>query len=123
VAYRLQLPGGSLIHPMFHVSQLKLFTPNHTPVFTKLPNTPLLDMTEVSPEKILERRLVKRCNEAITQVLVQWLGLPLPLQLRKIITFFMIGTLKQQPEDRLCLQGGSHVITQVMMVAQETKRE
>jgi hypothetical protein len=108
---------------MFHVSQLKLFTPNHTPVFTKLPNTPLLDTTEVSPEKILERRLVKRCNEAITQVLVQWLGLPLPLQLRKIITFFMIGTLKQQPEDRLCLQGGSHVITQVMMVAQETKRE
>jgi hypothetical protein len=123
VAYRLQLLGGSLIHPMFHVSQLKLFTPNHTLVFTKLPNTPLLDTTEVSPEKILERRLVKRCNEAITQVLVEWLGLPLPLQLRKIITFFMIGTLKQQHEDRLCLQGGSHVITQVMMVAQETKRE
>jgi hypothetical protein len=45
-------------------------------VFSQLPDTPLLDTTEVSPKQILERRLVKRGNEAITQVLVQWSGLP-----------------------------------------------
>ena len=43
-AYRLDLPAHSLIHPVFHVSQLKAFVPDHTPVYSDLPVNIQLEM-------------------------------------------------------------------------------
>lgn len=71
VAYKLELPAHSEIHPVFHISQLKPFTPDYTPVFSTLP-----EATEAVPEQILQRRLVKKGNTAVPQVLVTWSGLP-----------------------------------------------
>lgn len=56
-AYKLELPTESLIHPTFHVSQLKSFVPDHTPMFTELPKQLQMDVTDVAPEAILQQCL------------------------------------------------------------------
>jgi len=76
VAYQLDLPTSSQLHPVFHVSQLKSFLPNYTPVFSDLPKVAELDGQDLYPEAVLERRLVKKGNKAVPQALVQWAKLP-----------------------------------------------
>jgi hypothetical protein len=60
VGYKLDLPAHSQVHLIFHVSQLKPFTPDHRPVFSKLPAAPNLDVAELVPERVLDRRLTKQ---------------------------------------------------------------
>lgn len=72
LAYKLDLPVDSRIHPVFHVSQLKPFTPNYTPVFSELPRPPDLASHDAEPMEILERRMVKRGSSAIVQIKVKW---------------------------------------------------
>lgn len=76
VAYKLALPSESNIHPVFHISQLKSFHPDHSLIFSTLPVTTDLQATEAQPDRILDRRLVKKGNTAIPQVLLSWTGLP-----------------------------------------------
>jgi hypothetical protein len=75
-AYRLELPSTSLIHLMFHISQLKPYTPDYTPVFSTLPVVDDFSAMRMEPEAILERCLVKKGNAATPQVRVKWTGLP-----------------------------------------------
>jgi hypothetical protein len=41
-----------------------------------IPEIPSLDISEVTPEKILNHWLVRTGNEVVTQMLVKWSGLP-----------------------------------------------
>jgi hypothetical protein len=75
-AYKLQLSVGSLIHPVFYVSQLKEFTPNYSPVYSQLQDIPVLDSATLLLESILEHRLARKGNMEVTQILVKWTGLP-----------------------------------------------
>jgi hypothetical protein len=70
VAYQLILPPESCIHPLFHVSQLKPFTPDYTPVFSDLPRAPDLTTGNKLPVAILERRMVKKGHHAVVQIKV-----------------------------------------------------
>lgn len=72
VAYRLQMPDTVAIHPVFHVSQLKEFVPDHTPVFTQLPPAAFSDNSPPVPEAILDRRLVRKGSAAVVQILIKW---------------------------------------------------
>jgi hypothetical protein len=76
VAYKLELPTDSQVHPVFHVSQLKSYVPDHTPVFTELPTPLQLDVANLQPEEILDRRVVKKANASYLQVLIKWTTLP-----------------------------------------------
>jgi hypothetical protein len=70
--YKLALPDNALIHLVFHVSRVKEHIPDHTPVFSDIPQIIDLTSVETIPELILERKLVKRGNNSHLPVLVKW---------------------------------------------------
>ena len=77
VAYKLNLPEGSKIHPIFHVSLLKkkLGEPNNTTV--ELPLTDDEGEIVLEPEGILDTHWVKKGSRIFEESLVKWKRLPL----------------------------------------------
>jgi hypothetical protein len=73
VAYRLQLPPESKVHPVFHVSQLKPCVGPGTQVSVALPS---FDNLFQVPVHILHRRMRARGHRMISQGLVHWSGAP-----------------------------------------------
>lgn len=75
VAYKLQLPATSHIHPIFHVSQLKQAVPPQQEV-ASLPAH--LEGLQI-PEKILQKHIVSNNLSPVTQGLIKWSGLDISL--------------------------------------------
>ena len=67
VAYRLQLPAASRIHPVFNVSQLKLCVQPHHEVLNSLPS---INAHLQFPVKVLQERIRRSDNRSVAQVLV-----------------------------------------------------
>ena len=114
VAYKLELPASTLIHPVFHVSQLKKHIGNHITQGTP----PMIPKTAtLQPRTVLDRRMVKLHNQAHTQVLILWEGLASTEatweNLEEIQRRFPLFNL----EDKLGFQGGQ------LLQAEEEERE
>ena len=72
VAYRIQLPDHSKLHPVFHVSCLKKHLGSNVQTTVPLPVLTGAGILQDVPIAILDRRLVKKNNSTVTEVLIQW---------------------------------------------------
>ncbi|GMI70636.1 hypothetical protein HRI_000732900 [Hibiscus trionum] len=72
VAYQLQLPVTSRIHPIFHVSLLKKKIGPTVRTSLVPPDVHDDGQLKVYPLQSLDKRMVKRNNVAVTQLLIQW---------------------------------------------------
>ncbi|XP_050909677.1 uncharacterized protein LOC127123509 [Lathyrus oleraceus] len=73
VAYELDLPKASRIHPVFHVSLLKLCQGTPTTQTAPLPDLDAFLPATPNPFAILNHHTI---NNEITEVLIQWEGHP-----------------------------------------------
>ena len=74
MSYKLDSPAESRIHPVFHVSSLKLKLGQHV---TPLPILPPVDESGqvfTKPVAVLQKRTKSLRSRVITKVLVQWSG-------------------------------------------------
>lgn len=72
VAYQLKLPAKAEVHLVFHVSLLKKKIGQNCPSSPTLPFTNENGQFLVEPLDVSDRKMVKRNNAAVVEVLVQW---------------------------------------------------
>lgn len=75
MAYKVELPVGAQIHPVFHVSQLKRYHQDNR----LHPKTLLMNFTSkqpvINPFQILKQRQILRDGAHIVEAFTQWEGL------------------------------------------------
>jgi hypothetical protein len=76
LAYKLQLPAGVKIHPVFHVSQLKKHLGANVIPEPGLPLITTDGRIKMVSAKVLQTRSLPRNGVLVTQWLVEWVNLP-----------------------------------------------
>ena len=109
VAYQLELPLGSSIHPVMHVSLLKAYTGLIPPTIVVHDEPEQLSLPQ--PQAIVVERTMRTLDGEQYQVLVEWMGKP-----RNDATCDCWDTLlelysKQALEDKVLFQGKGDVAT------------
>jgi hypothetical protein len=111
MAYKVELPAESRIHPVFHVSQLKQKLGAVDFVVDELPAITEDGAMVVEPKWILEVRGTRVGRKTVQEVLVHWTGLR-----REDATWERLSDLEMQfphlnLEDKIRLQGEGNVMT------------
>ncbi|XP_035547490.1 uncharacterized protein LOC118348968 [Juglans regia] len=75
VAYRLELPPGTLIHSVFHVSCLNKKLGNQNVQVSTIPLVAEDGRLRAELEQVLERCMKKKGHRVVTELLVKWQGL------------------------------------------------
>jgi hypothetical protein len=76
LAYKLLLPEGVGIHPVFHVSQLKQHLGPRAVLEQGLPLVGVDGKIKTEPLQVLETRSLPRNKVLVTQWLIEWQNLP-----------------------------------------------
>jgi hypothetical protein len=76
MAYKLELPASSRVHPVFHVSCLKKVIGDKIPVQTIFPELDEEGKIILEPEAIIDIRIHQLRNRSISEYLIKWRKLP-----------------------------------------------
>jgi transposase InsO family protein len=76
MAYKLELPASSRVHPVFHVSCLKKVIGDKIPIQTILPELDEEGKIILEPEAITDTRIRQLRNRSISEYLIKWRKLP-----------------------------------------------
>jgi hypothetical protein len=76
MAYKLELPASSRVHPVFHVSCLKKVIGDKIPVQTIFPELDEEGKMILEPEAITDTRIHQLRNRSISKYLIKWRKLP-----------------------------------------------
>lgn len=107
VAYKLQLPNHSKIHPVFHISLLKKFHGNNSTPSASLPPPSYNNQPLIQPLSILATRKKLINNHWESQFLIHWEGLPLEEATWTSATQFKTTYPNFHLEDKVSLEGVS----------------
>jgi hypothetical protein len=76
MAYKLEFPASSRVHPVFHVSCLKKVIGDKIPVQTIFPELDEEGKIILEPEAITNTRICQLRNRSISEYLIKWRKLP-----------------------------------------------
>ena len=71
-SYKIELPEGSIVHLVFHVSMIRQAQKTGTPVSSSLPSG--TDAFAVTTQKVLATQLHKKANQVVSKLdsIVYW---------------------------------------------------
>jgi hypothetical protein len=106
VAYRLELPASSSVHPVFHVSQLKKSVGAQHSLTAVPPSDAVLWSV---PERILQTRTIQKGTHSTAQALIKWSNLPSSLATWEDLEFLRQQFPRATVWSRPGAQGGGDV--------------